>query len=551
MKKLSVPKIKFTWDPKRNYIGRNKLNSSTILVNGIFITCILLSLSSGFIDMAFFSGLSIENFHIGTIPFPARKLYMIIAIGFVFGKFWCAMNLGMLGELETRLKAKNKPWAKNLKKAALPWHVMHKFLITVSIITALSLSVNSIGSGIRAMEQNIKNMSDDAELLIELNNSVTEGSKEKRGADKNNIAAAKSAQDTAKTEVDRYYNRLVQYQEEYFAIPEEDKEAREAVINKIVREIPGASARNAIYFTKADLQKSIQKIASQNELLDSSSVYEEGIAYDKAQIEDTIIALADKEYRTPDGEIIRFLDDSGKPINVRMAISRLQNSIAKWQSDTGSVGESSKVFTLIATYMHADSKAGGMGVSEWMMMALIAIFGIVQEFLIYLFTPKATIDRRLLSQVSKYMEWKDDEEKERFLISVYKDYVGDGIINQEDYVAKCKKCVELMEDTEEDVIKKFSKKQKVKPVAALPKPKVAEDKQIRDKVSETELVGKENAYDPSAESAPIVEVETSKEDPAPIVEESTIVSANEKEETKKIFMKSAEAELEEMLQDSK
>jgi hypothetical protein len=151
------------------------------------------------------------------------------------------------------------------------------------------------------------------------------------------------------------------------------------------------------------------------------------------------------------------------------------------------------------------------------------------------------------------MEWKDDEEKERFLISVYKDYVGDGIINQEDYVAKCKKCVELMEDTEEDVIKKFSKKQKVKPVAALPKPKpkVAEDKQIRDKVSETELVGKENAYDPSAESAPIVEVETSKEDPAPIAEESTIVSANEKEETKKIFMKSAEAELEEMLQDSK
>ena len=55
----------------------------------------------------------------------------------------------------------------------------------------------------------------------------------------------------------------------------------------------------------------------------------------------------------------------------------------------------------------------------------------------------------------------------------------------------------------------------------------------------------------AAESAPIVEVETPKEDPAPIVEESTIVSANEKEETKKIFMKSAEAELEEMLQDSK
>ena len=81
-------------------------------------------------------------------------------------------------------------------------------------------------------------------------------------------------------------------------------------------------------------------------------------------------------------------------------------------------------------------------------MILIALFGIVQEFLIYLFTPKATIDRKLLSQVSSYMMWKDEEEKERFLISVYKSYVGDGIINQESYEAKCKKCVSLMQETE-------------------------------------------------------------------------------------------------------
>ena len=91
------------------------------------------------------------------------------------------------------------------------------------------------------------------------------------------------------------------------------------------------------------------------------------------------------------------------------------------------------------------------------MMILIMAFGIVQEFLIAIFTPKATIDRKMLSQVSSYLEWKDEEEKERFLISVYKDYVGDGIINQEDFEAKVKKCVTLMEDTEEDIIAKYSK----------------------------------------------------------------------------------------------
>lgn len=450
-------KINFSWKYKKN-----RIDSSTILINGILFTCIILSIASGFIDLTFFSGLSKSLFHVGTIPIPAAVLYTVISIGFILAKFWCAMQIGMIKELRTRLLAKGKDWANGLKKALLPWQIVHKFLIAVSIITALSLSVNSIGAGIRKMEQNIKNMSYDAETLIELNKSANSGEKEKREAAKDNIAGAIKAKDDARKEVDRYYSRLVQYQEEYFSIPEDDTEARQAVISKIVREIPGVVEKNAIYFTKADLQRSIQKTASANETVNDTSLYEEGVAYDKSQIEATILALADKEYRTPDGELISFTNEDGSLVDVQLAISRLQNGISEWQSDTGDVGESSKIFTLIATYINADAKAGGMGISEWMLMILIALFGIVQEFLIYLFTPKATIDRKLLSQVSSYMMWKNEEEKERFLISVYKSYVGDGIINQEDYEAKCKKCVSLMQETEDDVIAKWSKKE-VKP----------------------------------------------------------------------------------------
>lgn len=446
-------KIKFNWSLKNN-----KIDSSTILINGVLFTCIILSIASGFIDLTFFSGLSKSLFHVGTIPIHAAVLYTVISIGFILAKFWCAMQIGMLKELKARLLAKGKDWANNLKKALLPWQIVHKFLITVSIITALSLSVNSIGVGIRKMEQNIKNMSYDAETLIELNKSANSGEKEKREAAKDNIAGAINAKDDARKEVDRYYSRLVQYQEEYFSIPEDDTEARQAVISKIVREIPGVVEKNAIYFTKADLQRSIQKTASANETVNDTSLYEEAVAYDKSQIEATILALADKKYKTPDGELISFTNEDGSLVDVQIAISRLQNGISEWQSDTGDVGESSKIFTLIATYINADAKAGGMGISEWMLMILIALFGIVQEFLIYLFTPKATIDRKLLSQVSNYMMWKDEEEKERFLISVYKSYVGDGIINQENYEAKCKKCVSLMQETEDDVIAKWSKK---------------------------------------------------------------------------------------------
>ena len=450
-------RINLLWNRKNN-----RIDSSTILINGILFTCIILSIASGFIDLTFFSGLSKSLFHVGTIPIPAAVLYTVISIGFILAKFWCAMQIGMIKELKTRLLAKGKDWANGLKKALLPWQIVHKFLIAVSIITALSLSVNSIGAGIRKMEQNIKNMSYDAETLIELNKSANSGEKEKREAAKDNIAGAINAKDDARKEVDRYYSRLVQYQEEYFSIPEDDTEARQAVISKIVREIPGVVEKNAIYFTKADLQRSIQKTASANETVNDTSLYEEAVAYDKSQIEATILALADKKYKTPDGELISFTNEDGSLVDVQIAISRLQNGISEWQSDTGDVGESSKIFTLIATYINADAKAGGMGISEWMLMILIALFGIVQEFLIYLFTPKATIDRKLLSQVSSYMMWKNEEEKERFLISVYKSYVGDGIINQENYEAKCKKCVSLMQETEDDVIAKWSKKE-VKP----------------------------------------------------------------------------------------
>lgn len=468
---------------------KERLNSSVILIKGSLITCIILSIASGFIDITFFSGLSKSLLHIGTIPMFAAVLYTVISIGFISAKFWCAMKIGMIRELRSRLEARAFNWSNRLSKALIPWHIAHKFLIAISIITALSLSVNSIGAGIRTMQQNIENMSNDAAQLIELNKSVNSGVKDKRTAAKSNITGVISARNDAKEEVERYYSLLVKYQTEYLNLSDEDKdgEVGQKIIQRIVKEIPGATARNAIYFNKADLQKSIQRTATSNEVDNSADIYQEAVDYDKAQIEDTIRAIADKDYKTPDGKIINFLTEDGDIINVQLAISRLQNGIAQWQNDTGDVGESSKIFTLVATYLRADTSAGGIGIAEWMLMIFIAIAGIVQEFLIAIFTPKAAIDRKLLSQVSQYLLWKNKEEKERFLISVYTDYVGDGIINQEEFESKCKKCVSLMEETEDDIVYKYSsKKKKViaeKPTAEKPA-KEGYSKKVDEAISE-------------------------------------------------------------------
>ena len=454
--KIFFPK----WVKGRGFVA-NKIDNSTILINGLLLTCIGLSIASGFVDIVCYSGLSVSLFHLGTLALPAAILYTLISIFLTSGKFWFGMKIGMLKELRTRLKVQNFQWYKNITKALVPWQLLHKLLICISLLTAMSMSVNSIGSGIRAMQQNIDNMTRDAETLIELNKSVNSGVKEKREAAKSNITGAITAKDDARQEVDRYYSRLVKYQEEYFATPEDDIDARKAIIDKIVREIPGATSKNAIYFTKADLQKSIQKTASRNETVNDTSLYEEAVSYDKNQIEETLIAISDKEYKMPDGTLIQFIDNDGKPINVQLAISRLQNGISMWQADTGDVGESSKVFTLLAMYIKADETAGGIGAAEWMIMLFIFFTGIIQECMIALCTPSATIDRKTLSSVSRYCEWKNEEEKERFLLRVYKSYVGDGVFNQADYEEKCRKCVELMEETEDDVIVKYSKKYKM------------------------------------------------------------------------------------------
>lgn len=463
-KKWSFPKLPISIKKKDNHI-----DNSTILISGILLTCVLLSIASGFIDLTFFSGLSKSILHLATLPLPAAVLYTIISVGFISGKFWCAMQIGMIRELQTRLEAKGFEWASGLKRARFGWHIAHKFLIIVSIVTALSLSVNSIGAGIRNMEQNIKNMSADTTELIELKSSYKAGNVDVRAAKKENISGAKQAQETAAAEVARYAKRLKEYQSQYFQIAddlnltdEEKAQKQNNIITKIVNEIPGVSRKRAIYFTEADLRESIQKVSSSNEILDSSSIYEEGIAFDMQQIESKIKALKHKNYKNPDGSLLVFEDSDGKPYDVDVVIGILQGSILKWQApDAGDAGESSKIFTLVATYINADAKAGGMGVSEWIMIIFIFLAGIVQEYLIYLFTPKATIDRKLLSQVSHYMKWKNEEEKERFLISVYISYAGDGIINQERFEAKCKKAVYFMELKEDDIVAKYASKKEI------------------------------------------------------------------------------------------
>lgn len=454
------------WEALKNAKKRNRISNTKILTTGFAITCVILSCSSGIVDIACGSGLSKSTFHLGTLEVKAAILYTAILIGLVFLKFFCAMYIGMLEELKAKLIAYKKTWAKNISKPLLKWKIVHKSLIVLSLITGFNMSVNSIGSGIRTMQQNIDNMSRDAQQLIELNKSVNSGVKENRSAKKDNIMSTKNAQDDAKKEVEKYWTLLDNYQTKIRTIRQneelvdEDKNKQIAKIKKeAVDSLPVVSNKNVEYISKPEFEREFAKITKSNEIIDNSSVYEEAIAYDKSQIEDTILAISDKEYKMPDGTVIQFIDD-GKPINVQLAISRLQNGISMWQADTGDVGESSKMFTLLATYIKADISAGGMGTSELMLMVFIIFLAIIQEIGIAYCTPAAIIDRATLKLVSRYCEWESNIEKEDFLIDVYIEYVSDGVFSEATFEEKCQKSGRHFLLTRENIKEKYIPKPK-------------------------------------------------------------------------------------------
>lgn len=481
-------KIKITWPGlKKNYWN----DGSTRNINGVLLTCILLSFASGFIDLVFFSGLSKSVYNVANIPVAASVLFTIMSIGFISAKFWCAGRIGMLRELKNRLKAKGKTWYKNINKALLPWHIAHKFLITVSLITAVSLSVVSIGDAIRKNQNVIKRANTDIEKITKLANTTDKSDEVQfsaliKSSTASETAVGRSQADAAKIWpiIEEYRTLRAEFEAEFgnnFGSKEKVVFKGQTIVpdtywdkqNSLVQTKVKAAGRNLSITqirnitSEAVLANQIKREIETSTSNSASNKLEALSVQTKNKAIQEIENLQGRYFMPGSEEAVVF-----DPNNISGAIATLGDIKAAYENDTGDVGESSKVFMLIGPVIDKKKQVtasdvesaylqevdtSSFGSTEIMMMILIMAFGIVQEFLIAIFTPKATIDRKMLSQVSSYLEWKDEEEKERFLISVYKDYVGDGIINQEDFDAKVKKCVTLMEDTEEDIIAKYSK----------------------------------------------------------------------------------------------
>jgi hypothetical protein len=308
-----------------------------------------------------------------------------------------------LKELKARLIAKGKSWANNLNKALIPWHLAHKFLIAVSIITALSLSVNSIGSAMKDAERNATNITISINELKELKDRKKSYSNDKGTLTRGNLEGTANSKQTAEREADRYWPNIEKWQdtlrgiyenEEYLALETEEEKTSyiEAKRKPFKKMAPTFIGNNIDYISRSELVTKFQQEAKKTEIdEDSIAAYDALANENNEEIRNTILAL-ENLYKHPnsyenglviEGKSVSFLDENGEPIDITQVIGILQGLREEWKSNSD-IGESSQIFMLISEMITSklNSESSGSGFAEILMMVFIAIAGIVQEFLI-------------------------------------------------------------------------------------------------------------------------------------------------------------------------
>ena len=168
------------------------------------------------------------------------------------------------------------------------------------------------------------------------------------------------------------------------------------------------------------------------------------------------------------GELVEFSED-----NPSLALTTLKDLKAAYENDTGDVGESAKIFVLLGpaidnafsakTTLENVSKkksVSSFGATEIMIMAFILFSGLLIELLIWAFTPKPIITRKVFEKYN----FGEKLNIEEIMYQINREYVSKGVLNLDEFYAKVNKNEEIdnIPKTLSDY-KKAKKKSEAKP----------------------------------------------------------------------------------------
>lgn len=452
-----------------------------VFVNAKFVAFCVLSAVSALINLIFIAGLTKSPYILGDtrgwhLTIPAALFLGCLSVALDLSKALHVIQVNTLNSITRYLE--NETWVDRIRKVAKKWLAVYILYVFLSIITSVSLSSISIGSGITR----------NANLRDQVTEYIAEGemysgiNKEATKVNMQNLigkATDTSEQDAinfAKDKINEIWPTIEDYQLERT----EFINAGHSVNSKEPVEWNGTEIIPSTYWEKRNnevnskltsagyprqtgpailaLNRSTLQTAIKNRQLESSKTASTDEATAKLnELTDETSAEARAWLETLNtlqlinpktNEVVVFDVSEDKPASVlaKTAVTQLKALKVDIENDSGDIGLSSKIFMQLGGWMSNLSKKGDaegleavltnstrastFGPTEIMMMLMLLFLSLLCELGINQFSPEVAISRKMLGQFRRY--YAKEFNVNKFMLELYEDLNDYELITDED-----------------------------------------------------------------------------------------------------------------------
>lgn len=488
----------------------------------VFLLC---SIISAFINLVFITNLTKSAYTIGTVlSVPAAILLGLLSIGLDFAKVLHVVQVNSLSELYQAVKGKfveqntkRKDWTKRIKNVRNKWFAAYLFYVILSIITSVSLSTISIGSGITRNANTLKQI-DGFIIQGETYYNISDTTKNMTIENTLNKARDTSEEDAIRfmnqqvsnvwPRIEDYINERTEFEKDYSVnsttemtwqnstiVPSKYWDDRNADINRYIVSSMYSQTKLTGGQIKAITLGKFQSTVKANYLTANQ-------ARDNTKAVETLNTLnsdtMDEAYNWIEelnntglvnprtGEVVVFDTDKTKQTKVLIssALTRLKALRVDVENDSGDIGSSSKIFMQLGSTIDQKKNNantdldkvvvtktdGSFGTTEVMMMLMLLFLSLLCELAINQFSPRSPLTREMLDNFMEY--FPIDFDINRFLLEVLIRRKNFGEITDEEFDSECQRCCRMMGITPDTIIKNYEDEQVYKKVSSRKKEKV-------------------------------------------------------------------------------
>lgn len=529
---------------------KNAIIKNWNLQTFVFVSC---SFISAFINIVFISNLSKSDYTIGTmLSLPAAILLGGLSISLDLAKILHVVKVNTLEELHRTLDGKYS-FSYRFKKLRNKWNGVYILYVVLSIITSVSLSTISIGSGISRNANTIKQI--DSQIaqgevyynIFNTSNSIDFQSKVAKATDNTEQNAVNYVREQVEKVwpiIEEYIEERSEFENTYGVeavssskkieewkneIPSRYWDKRNNEVNKVI----ASSGYSRSKLTGTQI-KNITKINFESKIRSNYLSTYKTVENDKA-----IAGLKDlktsneeeayswieelnnlglqqpgkwikngKKQEWSEGEIISFdinRDKSAKVL-VSSALTRLKALKVDIQNDQGDIGSSSKIFIQLGSMFRKNEdvelndavkkkNSTSFGATEIMMMGMLLFLSLLCELAINQCSPRTPITRSTIDEFAQY--FPADFDIDDFMMDVLIRKLKLGEISKKDFDVQISQCIEMRGITKESLLLKKENKKDLKDykerVNELTQNKVDNEYKIQQLEKELETIKNKNA----------------------------------------------------------